>query len=137
MLGRVAFVRTDVSEECIASIIRVTRIGELGTKLAVTVNRNTLRATRRHIPEEGILELCLCLANMNVSVVPTAQEHVCFRVTNAQCCLVTEFASSCKINLNVAFLDCRMFNFMTNLANDWGPPLLICSVLNAMLKKFQ
>jgi hypothetical protein len=35
MLRRVALVRTDVSEERIASIIRVTRIGELGT-LAVT-----------------------------------------------------------------------------------------------------
>jgi hypothetical protein len=28
---RVAFVRTDVSKECSASIIRVIRIGELGT----------------------------------------------------------------------------------------------------------
>jgi hypothetical protein len=31
----VALVRTDVSEECIASIIRVRRLGELGTTLAV------------------------------------------------------------------------------------------------------
>jgi hypothetical protein len=31
MLRRVSLVRTDVSEECSASIIRVTRIGELGT----------------------------------------------------------------------------------------------------------
>jgi hypothetical protein len=36
------FVRTDVSEERSASIIRVTRIGELGTTLAVTSNRGTL-----------------------------------------------------------------------------------------------
>jgi hypothetical protein len=36
MLPRVALVRTDVSEEFSASFIRVTRIGELGTKLAVT-----------------------------------------------------------------------------------------------------
>jgi hypothetical protein len=35
MLRRVAFVRTDVSEELSASFIRVTRIGELGTTLAV------------------------------------------------------------------------------------------------------
>jgi hypothetical protein len=35
-------VRTDVSEEFSASIIRVTRIGELGSTLAVTSNR-TLR----------------------------------------------------------------------------------------------
>jgi hypothetical protein len=43
MLHRVALVRTDVSEELIASIIKVTRIGELGTTLAVTSNRRTLR----------------------------------------------------------------------------------------------
>jgi hypothetical protein len=43
MLRRVAFVRTDVSEEPSASFIRVTRIGELGTTLAATSNRRTLR----------------------------------------------------------------------------------------------
>jgi hypothetical protein len=43
LLRRVALVRTDVSEEFAVSIIRVTRIGELGT-LAVTSNRRTLRA---------------------------------------------------------------------------------------------
>jgi hypothetical protein len=36
-------VRTDVSEELSASFNRVTKIGELGTKLAVTSNRSTLR----------------------------------------------------------------------------------------------
>jgi hypothetical protein len=40
MCRSVSLVRADVSEECIASIIRVTRIGELGTKLAVTSNRS-------------------------------------------------------------------------------------------------
>jgi hypothetical protein len=35
-LRREALVRTDISEELNASIIRVTRIGELGTTLAVT-----------------------------------------------------------------------------------------------------
>jgi hypothetical protein len=43
MLRHVALVKTDVSEEFSASIIRVTRIGELGTTLAVTSNRRTLR----------------------------------------------------------------------------------------------
>jgi hypothetical protein len=42
MLCRVALVRTDVSEELSASIIQVTRIGELGTTLAVTSNQRTL-----------------------------------------------------------------------------------------------
>jgi hypothetical protein len=41
MLRRVALVRTD--EKLSASFIGVTRIGELGTALAVTSNRHTLR----------------------------------------------------------------------------------------------
>jgi hypothetical protein len=62
MLRRVALVRTDVSEELSASIIRVTRIGELGT-LGVTSTRRSLRrntsvlttATRSNIREDAIL----------------------------------------------------------------------------------
>jgi hypothetical protein len=69
MLRPVALVRTDVSEELSASIIRVTRIVELG-KLAVTSNRRKLmmealssfemsiitRATRRKILQDAILK---------------------------------------------------------------------------------
>jgi hypothetical protein len=43
MLRRVDLVKTDVSEELNASFIRFTRISELGTTLAVTSNRRTLR----------------------------------------------------------------------------------------------
>jgi hypothetical protein len=85
MLRRVALVRIEVSEGRSASIIRVTRIGESGTALAVTNNRSTLRrktaapcspilvtlmleallssvtsvltrTTWRNIPEDGILQ---------------------------------------------------------------------------------
>jgi hypothetical protein len=40
---RVALVSIDVSEECIASIMRVKRIIVPGTALTVTGNRSTLR----------------------------------------------------------------------------------------------
>jgi hypothetical protein len=56
MLGRVALIRTCVSEEHVASIIKVTRIGELGTTLAVTSNRITIR----NFPEDGILHIHRC-----------------------------------------------------------------------------
>jgi hypothetical protein len=49
MLRSVALVRTDVSEELSASFIRVTRIGELGTKLGVT------SVTASVVPSSSIL----------------------------------------------------------------------------------
>jgi hypothetical protein len=47
MLRRVALVRTDVLAELSASVIKVTRICELGTTLAVTINRCTLQRCSR------------------------------------------------------------------------------------------
>jgi hypothetical protein len=49
VLRRVALVRTDVSEELSASFFRGTRIGELGTTLAETSNRRTLRRFLRSV----------------------------------------------------------------------------------------
>jgi hypothetical protein len=57
MLRRVALVRTDVSEERRTSIIRLTRIGELGTMLALTSNRSVRRllVTANVVPYSPIL----------------------------------------------------------------------------------
>jgi hypothetical protein len=56
MLRRVALVRTELS----ASLIRMTRIGELGTtlmkeELSSSETSVLTRATRRNIPEDAIL----------------------------------------------------------------------------------
>jgi hypothetical protein len=56
MLRRVALVRTEVSEEPSASLIRVTRIGELETTQAATSNRRMLRRNSCH-PDEGVTRL--------------------------------------------------------------------------------
>jgi hypothetical protein len=49
MFLRVAFVRFDVSEELSAPVIRVTRIGEPGTTLAVTSWRREVPPKRRFL----------------------------------------------------------------------------------------
>jgi hypothetical protein len=59
MLPRVALVRTVVSEERSVSIIRVTRIGELGTALAVTSNRSTLRRYTVIVPSSPMLVILM------------------------------------------------------------------------------
>jgi hypothetical protein len=77
---RVALVRTDVSEECISSTIKLKRISELGTMLAVTSNYDggmhsfkmsvLTRVTQHHIPEDGT-PYCHCCENLksyNVSL---------------------------------------------------------------------
>jgi hypothetical protein len=55
MLRRVVLVRTDVSKELSASFIRVIRIGELGTTLAVTSDRRKQRVTASVVPSSRIL----------------------------------------------------------------------------------
>jgi hypothetical protein len=57
MSRRVALVRTDVSEELSASFIKVTRISEPGTTLAVTGNRRSVRRllVMANVPSSPIL----------------------------------------------------------------------------------
>jgi hypothetical protein len=77
MLSRVDLVRTDVSEELSASFIRVTRIGELGTTLAVTSNRRTLHqllVTASVVPSSPILVILMkeALSSSETSVLTRA-----------------------------------------------------------------
>jgi hypothetical protein len=61
MLCHVVLVRTDILGEHSASIVRVTRIGKLGTMLAVTTNQRTLQRNTRailcNIPDDEALHL--------------------------------------------------------------------------------
>jgi hypothetical protein len=57
MLRRVVLVKTEVSEELIATIIRVTRIDELETTKARCEGRARARATRRNASEDNIFLL--------------------------------------------------------------------------------
>jgi hypothetical protein len=50
ILRLVALVRTDVSDELIASIIRMTAIGELATTLTVTSNQSRQHAYNSYTP---------------------------------------------------------------------------------------
>jgi hypothetical protein len=76
MLRRVALVRTDVWEERSAYFIRVTRISELGTTLAVTSNRRSQRAsvTASVVPSSPILVTLMmeALSSSEISVLTRA-----------------------------------------------------------------
>jgi hypothetical protein len=69
MLHRVAHVKTDGSEELSTSFISVTSIGELGTTLAVTSNRRTLRRNHRRENLKSYIAFvtCLYLATMHLN----------------------------------------------------------------------
>jgi hypothetical protein len=55
MIRRVALVRTEVSEEISASVIRGTRVVEIWTTIAVTSNRRTLLVSVSFVPSAQIL----------------------------------------------------------------------------------
>jgi hypothetical protein len=68
MLPRVALVRIDVSEELRATSIRVTRIGELGTTLALSTDASV-------VPSSAILVILMkeALISSKTSVLITAK----------------------------------------------------------------
>jgi hypothetical protein len=92
MLRRVTLVRTDVSEELSASFIRVTRIGELGTTLAVTSNRRTLRrntkcysvfprSVRRLLVTAGVVPTSPILVTLMKEALNSSETSVLTRAT--------------------------------------------------------
>jgi hypothetical protein len=77
MLRCVALVRTDVSEELSAFFIKVTRISELGTTLAVISNLGRLLVTASVVPSPPILVTLLkeALNSSETSVLARATQR--------------------------------------------------------------
>jgi hypothetical protein len=85
MLRRVAVVRTNVSEEPSASFIRVTIIGELGTTLAIIINRRTLflflRSERRLLVRASVVPSSPILVTLKKEALSSSETSVLTRAT--------------------------------------------------------
>jgi hypothetical protein len=82
MLRRVALVRTDVSEELGASFIRATRIGEIGTTLAVTVMPSIfLRSMRRLLVTANVVPSSPILVTLMKGALSSSKTLVLTRAT--------------------------------------------------------
>jgi hypothetical protein len=81
MLRRVALVRTDASDELSASYIKVTRIGELGTTLAVTSNRVFLRRVCQLLVIASVVPSSLILVTLMKKALSSSETSVLTRAT--------------------------------------------------------
>jgi hypothetical protein len=70
MIHHATLVRTDVSDERSTSIIRVIRIGELGTTLTVTSNRRTLRRDIMYVFLRSVRQLLVTVNVVPISSIP-------------------------------------------------------------------
>jgi hypothetical protein len=78
MLHCVTLVRTEASEELSASIIRVTRIGQLETILAVTV---FLRSVRRLLVTANVVQTSQILVTLMMEALSSSETLVLTRGT--------------------------------------------------------
>jgi hypothetical protein len=81
MLRRVALVRADISEELSPSFIRATRICELGTILAVTCNRRTLRKIQLQLVAASVVPSSPILVTLMKEAIRSSETSVLTRAT--------------------------------------------------------
>jgi hypothetical protein len=78
MLRLVALVRTDFSEELSASFITATRIGDLGTTLAVTSHR---RSVRRLLVTASVVPISPILVTLMMEGLSSSETSILTRAT--------------------------------------------------------
>jgi hypothetical protein len=81
MLRRTALVRTDLSEELSAFSIKVTRIGELGTTLNITINLIYLRSMSRLLVTASVVSSSPILVTLMKEALRSSEMSVLTRAT--------------------------------------------------------